>query len=211
MNRLHVLRALPFLLCAAGGAIAGQYNQVLSIGDPAPSWVDLDGVDGRAHSLDDLADKKVVVVVFTCNSCPYAVDVEDRLIALDEKYSRQGVAVVAINVNQVKEDLPEAMKAKAEAKGFRFPYLYDESQKIARDFGAIYTPEFYVLDQQRKIAYMGSIDDSPSGKEVTKKYVEAAIDALLAGDKPSVTETVPIGCSVRYQRQRRSRRKPGDD
>lgn len=181
---------------------AGKFNEVLSIGDKAPAWEKLVGVDDREHSLDDLGRQAVVVVVFTCNSCPYAVDVEDRLIALHNKYSSRGVALVAINVNKVEQDLLPAMKEKSEAKGFRFPYLFDPSQKIARDYGAIYTPEFYVLDQQRHLVYMGSMDDSPSGKEVTRPYVEDAIEAALAGKTPEVKETVPIGCRVRYKRQR---------
>ena len=210
MNRILLLVAIAFLpLC--GSLTGGQFNQVLSIGDKAPAWTDLVGVDDRKHSLDDLREKKIVVVVFTCNSCPYAVDVEDRLIALEAKYADRGVALVAINVNQVEEDLLPAMKVKAETKGFRFPYLFDPSQKIARDYGAMYTPEFYVLGPQRKVAYMGSMDDSPSGEEVGEKYVEGAIEATLGGDTPEVTETVPIGCRVRFERARRSRKKASTD
>ena len=201
----------PFLLLAILlGSVqqvgAGQFNQTLSIGDKAPSWKELIGVDGAKHSLANLSDSKVVVVVFTCNSCPYAVEVEDRLVALHAKYSDRGVALIAINVNKVAADLLPAMKEKSQSKGFRFPYLFDDSQQIAKDYGAIYTPEFYVLDQQRHVVYMGSIDDSPSGNEVTKRYVESAIEAVLSGSKPEVSETVPIGCRVRYERVRRSRK-----
>ncbi|MCG8649137.1 MAG: thioredoxin family protein, partial [Pirellulales bacterium] len=141
----------------------------------------------------------------TCNSCPYAVDVEDRLIALEKDYASRGVALVAINVNKVKKDLLPAMKETAEDKGFKFPYLFDESQQIAKDYGAKYTPEFFVLNQQRKVVYMGSLDDSPDGKNVAKRYVRAAVDAVLSGEQPAVSETVPIGCRVRFERQRRSR------
>lgn len=189
-----------------GAVHGGEYNQVLDVGDKAPAWEALPGVDGKQHSADDLAGKKAVVVVFTCNSCPYAVDIEERLIALNQKFSRQGVALVAINVNKVKEDLPDAMKEKAEEKGFKFAYLFDESQKIAKDFGAKYTPEFFVLDGERRVAYMGSLDDSPDGKKVTKRYVETAIESVLGGGKPEVTETVAIGCRVRFERQRRTRK-----
>lgn len=192
------------LLLRLGATEAGEFNQVLNIGDMAPAWNDLPGVDERPHSLADLQKEKVVVVVFTCNSCPYAVDVEDRLIALQKEYSSRGVALVAINVNKVKEDLLPAMKETATEKGFKFPYLFDESQKIAIDYGAKYTPEFFVLDQQRKIVYMGSLDDSPDGKKVSKRYVHLAVEAAIAGAKPDVTETVPIGCRVRFERQRRT-------
>lgn len=194
---------LLLVLTLCPKAFSGTYNQVLDPGDGAPTWSELPNVDGKPHSLAGLYNKTAVVVVFTCNSCPYAVDVEDRLIALEAKYRERGVAVVAINVNKTPEDSPQAMQQKAEEKGFRFPYLFDESQQIARDYGAQATPEFFVLDRERRIAYMGSLDDSPDGKQVTKRHVEAALDALLQGEHPSVTETVPIGCRIRFERTRR--------
>ncbi len=203
MIRIAFLVVVAGLL--AGVADAGQYNRVLDIGDRAPAWQDLPGVDDRKHSLDDLSRFSVVIVVFTCNSCPYAVDVENRLVALHKQYGERGVGLVAINVNTVEEDRLPAMKDKAMEKGFEFPYLFDESQQIARDYGAKYTPEFFVLDRQRNIVYMGSLDDSPDGKKITTSYVEAAVQASLEGTKPEVTETVPIGCRVRFERQRRGR------
>ena len=109
-------------------------------------------------------------------------------------------------MNKVKEDLLPKMKATAEEKGFKFPYLFDETQKIAKDFGAKYTPEFFVLDQERKIVYMGSLDDSPDGKNVNQRYVRSAVEAALAGETPKVAETVPIGCRIRFDRQRRTRK-----
>ena len=186
-------------------ALAGKYNPKLDLGDAAPEWDSLPGVDGKTQSLSDL-DAKAVVVVFTCNTCPYAVDVEDRLLALQKKYASQDVALIAINVNKVEEDLMPAMKARAKEKGFTFPYLFDETQKIARDFGALRTPEFFVLDADRNVAYMGALDDSPEGREVKTRYVEQAIDATLAGKEVAVGETIPIGCSIRYERTRRTRR-----
>lgn len=212
MNRNRMLVAVCSKgLCLSGlliGAVAtaGKYNQQLNIGDQAPTFSELPGIDGKNHAFADWQSKKALVIVFTCNSCPYAVDAEDRLIALQKKYADKAVEVIAINVNKVKEDSLEAMKEKAKSKKFPFSYLYDESQQIARAFGAIYTPEFYVLDQNRKVAYMGAMDDSPDGKRITKRYVEDALDAVLAGGKPTVTETPAIGCRVRYERARRSRR-----
>lgn len=192
--------------CLASVATAGQFNPLLSVGDPAPAWKDLVGVDDQKHALEDLMERQAVVVAFTCNSCPYAVDVEDRLIALARKFESQGVAVVAINVNKVAEDDFPAMKAKAQTKAFPFAYLYDPTQQIAKDFGAGNTPEFFVLDRERKIAYMGSLDDSPDGKNVTKTFVQDALSALIAGEQPKVQETVPIGCRIRFERERRTRR-----
>ncbi|HWA97939.1 MAG TPA: thioredoxin family protein [Pirellulales bacterium] len=186
---------------------AGQFNPVLSIGDNAPTWTDLPGTDGKKHSLADFNGKDVVVVAFTCNSCPYAVDYEDRLIALAKMYSGPPgkVAIVAINVNKVPEDSLEQMRKRAEDKGFTFPYLFDESQKIAKDFGATFTPEFFVLNRDRKIVYMGAMDDNTDVSKANTNYVAAAVDAALAGRKPATTETVAIGCMIRYEKSRRSR------
>ena len=201
------LIAMTVLLTVSIGGVsmAGEYNQVLNIGDSAPQWNELPGTDGESHSSDDLKKSKSVVVVFTCNSCPYAVDVENRLIALHEKYSTKGVSLIAINVNKVDDDLMPAMREKADEKGFQFAYLFDETQKIAKDFGAKYTPEFFVINGDRRVVYMGAMDDSPDGKNVSRRYVESAVDAVLSGKTPEVTETVPIGCRIRMERERRKR------
>lgn len=188
-------------------SIGGEFNTALDIGATAPAWKDLPGTDGQNHSFESHSDAKVVVVAFTCNSCPYAVDVEDRLIALVKQFDGKDVSVVAINVNTVEEDLMPAMKEKAKERGFNFPYLFDKSQKIAKDYGAKYTPEFFVLSKERKLVYMGSFDDSPAGDKVTKTYVVDAINAVLAGRTVKVTETVPIGCRIRMVRQRRKRKR----
>lgn len=200
------LFSLFFLLIAGiastfgvGSAVkAGEFNAVLSIGDQAPRWSGLEGADGKRHGWDDVAGSKCVVVAFTCNSCPYARDVEDRLIELTKEFPASEMRLVAINVNLVKDDSLAAMKQRAEEKGFPYPYLHDPTQKIAKEFGAIKTPEFFVLDAVGKVVYMGSLDDSPDGKAVTKRYVADAVRAVLAGTKPEATETVPIGCRVRY-------------
>lgn len=185
---------------------AGKYNSTLSPGDAAPEWQALPGVDGREYSLSDFKSSKSIVLVFTCNSCPYAVDIEDRLLAFHKKYANRGVTLVAINVNKVEDDLMPAMKQKAKEKAFQFPYLFDESQQIAKDYGAKRTPEFFVLDQDRNVVYMGALDDSPEGKKVSKRYVEMAVDLTLAGDKVKLEETVPVGCAIRFERSRRTRR-----
>lgn len=188
----------------AAGAFAGEYNVVLNIGDAAPEWKSLPGVDGKEHSLGDLKEKKAVVVVFTCNSCPIATDYEDRIIALAKEQAKE-VAFVAINVNKIPEDSLEEMKKRAESKQFPFPYLFDETQKIARDYGASWTPEFFVLDAERKIAYMGGMDNSSDPKAVTEKYLAPALAAVLKGETPEKAETPARGCAVRYARERRKR------
>jgi peroxiredoxin len=187
---------------ATATARAGEFNSVLNIGDAAPAWKALPGTDEKPHSLDDLKKSKLVVVVFTCNSCPIATDYEDRILALADKY-KGDAAFVAINVNTIPQDSLPKMKERAESKKFPFPYLFDESQKIAKDYGAKYTPEFFVLDADRKIAYMGGMDDSSIADKVKTKYLEPAIEAILKGDKPATAETNAIGCRVRYAREKR--------
>src|SRR6476469_10666011 len=178
----------------ASASWAGKYNKRLSIGDSAPRWSGLEGTDGKKHSLADFADKDVLVICFTCNTCPYAVDYEDRLIALAKKFAAEGnrCALVAINANKVKDDLLPAMQERAKAKGFNFPYLHDETQQVARSYGATYTPEFVVLNKQRKVIYLGAMDDSPDGKKITKRYVEDAVAAALAGHPAPTTETAAV-------------------
>ncbi|QDS90325.1 thiol-disulfide oxidoreductase [Rosistilla ulvae] len=203
-----MLRFLLFPMCLlalVGSTSAGEFNQVLSVGDAAPTWNDLPGIDGSAHGLDDWKQAEVVVVAFTCNSCPYATDVEQRLIALTKDYEDHGVAVVAINSNKVPDDELPAMKERAAMAKFNFPYLSDPTQQTAKAYGAITTPEFYVLDKERRIVYMGAMDDSPDGKQIEHPYVRQAIDAALTGGKPAVAETVPIGCRIRFPRVRRKR------
>lgn len=206
------LTKLPILLISvlvAGSHVpieAGEFNRVLSIGDSAPAWIGLPSVEGTAFDLANFADKSVVVIVFTCNSCPYAVDAEDRLNELHTWLTQKNGQLVAINVNTIDEDALPAMRERAAEKGFEFPYLFDASQQIARDYGATTTPEYFVLDRERKIVYMGSLDDSPDGREVTKPYVKDAVASLLVGSKVDKSETVPIGCRIRFDRVKRTRK-----
>jgi len=191
----------------AAAAAAGTYNPDRSIGDVVPAWEALPGTDGRDHAWTDVADKAAVVVVFTCNSCPYAVDLEDRLNALARRFASADapVAVVAINSNRIPEDAPEAMRRRALEKEFAFPYLFDESQEVARSFGAVRTPECFVIDRDRRIVYMGAFDDAPDGRDVGRRHVDEAVAALLAGAAVEVAETPPVGCQIRFARRRNPR------
>jgi thiol-disulfide isomerase/thioredoxin len=217
--RFQISVVVFVLLLSDAFVHAGKYNEVLSIGDKAPQWKELtDVVSGKKYSLVDLKDARVVVVVFTCNSCPVATDYEDRLLKLAEKYkvragandassgtssvAKDGVEIVAINVNRVKDDLPPAMKARALKKKYPFPYLYDETQQIARDFGANFTPQFFVLDRDRRVIYMGAMDDDSDEAQVKEQYVGPAIEAALAGKSVETPETAPVGCRIRFARQR---------
>lgn len=186
-------------------AQAGEFNQTLSIGDKGPAWSKLPGTDGKPHSLDDLKDKDAVVVVFTCNSCPYAVDYEQRIMAFCKKHCGESgkVGLVAINVNKVPADSFEKMTARAKEIGFNYPYLFDETQKIAKDYGATSTPEFFVLDKERKVIYMGAMDDDTDAAKAKVNYVELAVAAALKGEEPEKKETVAKGCLVRYAKERK--------
>ena len=203
LTKLSILVSTLLLFCVTPQVTAGEFNPVLNIGDKSPKWTDLPGVDGKKHSLVDLKNE-VVLVVFTCNSCPYAVDYEQRLIDFSSKYS--DVALVAINVNKVAEDNFDAMKERAKARGFKFTYLFDESQQIARDFGATYTPEFFVLNKERKVVYMGAMDDDPSGRNIKQHYVHDAVASLKKGGQIKTAETIAIGCRIRMERKRRRRK-----
>jgi peroxiredoxin len=204
---IHSLVLSAIALLAGGAALAGKYNPKLSIGDVAPSFEGLKDADGKAHSLADFKDKDVVVLVFTCNTCPTAVDYEDRLIALGKKFAADSrCALVVINPNKVEGDLLPQLGEKAKAKKFNFPYIHDDdAQSTAKAFGATYTPEFFVLNKERKVVYMGAMDDKTKPDEVKVQYVVAAVDAALAGKMPEVTETVARGCTVRFARDRKKK------
>ncbi len=179
---------------------AGRWNKVLNVGDQAPDFTGIVGTDDKQHSLADYKDAKLVVLVFTCNSCPVAVACEDRMIELQAEYEARGLKLVAINVNNVEGDKLDKMKERATQKGFNFPYLYDDTQASARAYGAAVTPHFFLLDGDRKVVYMGAMDDSPlSAAEVQKDYLRAAIDSTLAGEAPKVGETRQQGCGIRYE------------
>ncbi|MEZ6059143.1 MAG: thioredoxin family protein [Planctomycetaceae bacterium] len=184
---------------------AAQSASSPEIGDKAPEWSDLAGVDEKPHSLNDLADRDIVVVCFTCNSCPYAVDYEDRLIALQKKFADDGnrAQLIAINSNVIPDDRLDQMQQRAKEKKFNFPYLWDESQDVARSYGAIYTPEFFVLNSRREIVYKGALDDSTDAARVSQRYVEDAVSAALAGKTPAVQKTGARGCTIRFERKRR--------
>ena len=200
-----------FLLVAVLGALAalssptaagpGKFNKVIAPGDAAPAWENLEGTDGKKHSLADLKDKDVVVVVFTCNSCACAKDYEPRIVEFVEKNAKPDskVGFVAINVNTGKDDALPAMKARAEKQKFNFTYLYDPTQEIARKYGATFTPEFFVLNKDRKVVYTGAMDDKSPPAEPRLAYLGAAVTFTLAGEKVAITETsAAAGCRIKY-------------
>ena len=201
---IRLLFAASLLACFAAPAMAGKFNKVLKVGGVAPEWKDLEGADGAKHSLADLKDRDVVVVVFTCNSCPIAVGYEERLLAFAEKHAgpKSGVAIVAINVNTIEADALPAMKKHAEKKKFPFAYLYDPSQEIAKKFGATTTPEFFVLNKERKVVYMGAFDDKLDPAEATINHLIPALKAAQGANLDFEAETLPRGCKIRFNRKK---------
>jgi peroxiredoxin len=164
----------------------------------------LKNVDGKMVSMSDFKDAKGFILTFTCNTCPYSVAYEDRLIELDKKYASKGYPVIAINPNNpaVKPgDSFDAMKVRAKEKGFTFPYIFDDGQKVYPQFGASRTPHMYVIAKTSKghqVKYIGAIDDNyKDAGAVSKRYVEDAVDALLAGKEVKVKTTKAIGCSIK--------------
>jgi peroxiredoxin len=188
------------VLISAALTACGCYGaNKLSIGDAAPQWTGIVGTDGKSHSLADAKDAKAVVVVFTCNHCPVATAYQQRLIALQNDYKDKGVQVIAICVSKGSADDLDAMKKRAESAGFNFPYLYDPTQQVGRDYGATCTPHAFVLDKDRKLAYVGAIDDDQHADKVQKQYIRAALDALLDGKSPETPVTRQVGCGIRYE------------
>ena len=172
-----------------------------NVGDTIEDF-SLKNVDGDKISLKDYDDVKGLIIIFTCNTCPYSLANEDRIIALQDKYEELGYPVIAINPNDPKAqpgDSFEKMKVRAEEKGFNFPYLFDEGQKVYPKFGASKTPHVYIVSKpEMKVEYIGAIDDSSRDASTVKvKYIETVVDELLAGKTPSITETRAIGCSIK--------------
>ena len=173
----------------------------IALGTPAPTF-ELPGVDGRSHALDDFADEPVLVLIQSCNHCPYVMAWEDRMVAVQRDYGERGVRLVAINANDAAKypsDSFEAMQERAREKGFNFPYLYDEAQEIAHALGSERTPEVFLFDRDRRLVYHGAIDDNREEDAVSQHYLRDALDALLEGREPPVTETPPVGCTVKWR------------
>ncbi len=190
--------SLIMALLWAGAPIKEGYE----VGDTAADFK-LKNVDGKMVSLGDYKNAKGFIVIFDCNTCPYSKAYNERIIALNKKYASVGYPVVAINSNDPSKssgDSFEEMVRVAKEKGYEFPYLVDESQTVAKSFGATNTPHVFVLTKDLKVAYIGAIDDSARKAEaVTKKYVETAVDELLAGKKVSTSKTKAIGCGIKWK------------
>jgi peroxiredoxin len=173
----------------------------MSVIETAPVF-DLPGVDGRNHALAEYADAPVLVLVQSCNHCPYVLAWEGRIDALQRDYADRSVRIVAVNSNDADaypDDSFEKMVEHAREAGYSFDYLHDESQELARTLGAERTPEAFVFDTDRRLVYHGAVDDNRDEADVTAHYLRDAIEAALAGETPSVTDTPAVGCTVKWR------------
>ena len=204
------MKTIKTLLVLAVFAVATAFtigpDKGYKVGDVATDFK-LENVDGKMVSLASYKKAKGFIIVFTCNTCPYSVANEDRIIALDKKYKKKGYPVIAINPNDPAAksgDDMASMKVRAKEKGFTFPYLFDKGQKVYPKYGATKTPHVYILSKKGKkniVEYIGAIDDSSRNpNNVKEKFVEDAVDALLAGKKPKKAYTRAIGCSIKTLR-----------
>ncbi len=176
------------------------------VGDQVKDF-SIKNVNGKMVSLADYTTAKGFIVVFTCNHCPYSKAYEQRIMDLDKKYSSKGYPVIAISSNDVSvvpDDSYDNMAKRAKEKKYSFPYLYDESQAVAKQFGAMKTPQVFVISKitgGMKLEYTGAIDDNTEDASAAKThFVEDAVNALLAGKKVSVTESKAIGCSIKFKK-----------
>lgn len=198
MKKVILLLALAF-----SAFIAQAQTATLKAGDTAPDFK-LKNVNNKEVSFASFPKAKGFIVVFTCNTCPYAVGYEQRIIDLDKKFSSQGYPVIAINPNDPeasKADAFDKMQDLAKQKKYPFPYLFDAGQKVTDAYGAKHTPHIFIVSKTSKgnvIEYVGAIDNDPEGTKPEKiKYAEDAIAALKSNQKPAVTQTKEIGCSVK--------------
>jgi len=193
---------LAGLALLASPAFAGKYNKVVSAGEKAPTFSGIPAVQGEEAASLSLGDIKedVVVLVFLGNHCPVVQAYDDRIIDFTNDYKGKSVKVVGVSVNDLDSDRLPAIKRYIKDKGLNYVYGYDESQQIGRAYGATNTPQFFVLDKDRVIRYLGALDDNMNEAKVTKKYLRDAVDAVLKGETVEISETQPKGCGVKYKR-----------
>lgn len=201
MKKIALTFAL--MLFAFASALASDGYK---IGDIVPDF-SLKNIDNTMVSLSQYKQAKGFIVIFTCNHCPYSKLYEDRIIALDKEFASKGFPVIAINPNDdvsYPDDSFENMKVRAKEKGFTFPYLRDETQEVAKHFGATRTPHVFLLQKvnnQLKLVYIGAIDDnSQEAEKVSEKYVENAIKSIVSGAEVKPETTKAIGCSIKWKK-----------
>ncbi len=180
-------------------------SNMLDLGTKAPDFNLPDTVSGNNITFSDIKGENGTLVMFTCNHCPYVIHVNDELVRLGNEYKEKGIGFVAISSNDVinyPQDAPDKMKTLAEELGYPFPYLYDESQEVAKAYDAACTPDFYLFDKETILVYRGQLDDSrpKSGKPVTGKDLRAALEAVLEGKEISGTQYPSAGCNIKWKK-----------
>ncbi len=183
--------------------MAATESTMLELGTPAPDF-DLPGADGKRYRLADFADADALVVAFICNHCPFVKHIRSGMAAFARDYAERNVAMVAINANDAVKypaDSMERMSEEAQRQGYVFPYLYDESQKVAQAYRAACTPEFYLFDGDGKLAYRGQFDPARpgNGQPVTGSDLRRAADAVLSGSAPDAHQTPGMGCNIKWR------------
>ncbi len=188
-------------------SMAATASVMVPLGTPAPDFTLPDVISGERRSLGQLKGEKGTVVMFICNHCPYVKHILEKLVEVAKAYIPKGIAFIAINANdpdQYPEDSPENMKHVAERLGFPFPYLFDETQEVAKAYQAVCTPDFFVYDPQLRLVYRGQFDDARPGNAipVTGKDLRAALDALLEGRTiPEAEQKPSLGCNIKWRQQ----------
>jgi peroxiredoxin len=179
-------------------------SNMLALGTPAPDFALPDAISHKTFSINDFSSEKATVVMFICNHCPYVIHVNPEIARMADEYQKLGVRFVAISSNDIDdhpEDAPEMMKKLAEIEGFNFPYLYDETQSVAKAYDAACTPDFYVFDKNLRLAYRGRIDNSRpnSGIPLTGKDLRGALDSLIGEKNVSHVQFPSMGCNIKWK------------
>jgi len=178
---------------------------MIPIDTVAPAFSLPNIVSGRTISISDFSDSKGLLVMFICNHCPYVKHVADEIAKIGQDYADQQLGIVAISANDIEThpgDAPDRMKQEAQSRGYVFPYLYDETQEVAKAYSAACTPDFFLFGADMKLVYRGQLDDSRPGNglPVTGKDLRGAIDAVLAGKKPATPQRPSVGCNIKWKR-----------
>ena len=206
MKSTKTILSLIFAMALSIGLSTAQNKDGYKVGDTARDF-NLKGVDGKMVSMASQEDAEGFLVIFSCNTCPYVVAYEDRMIELHNKYAPKGYPVIAINPNDKKlspGDSFEKMQERAKAKNFPFAYVYDESQEITLSYGATRTPEVYLLEKQNGefiVKYIGAIDNNyREAAEANEKYVEKAMDDVLNKRQVAQNNTKAVGCTIKFRK-----------
>jgi peroxiredoxin len=180
-------------------------SNMIALGTKAPAFELLDTVSGETMKLSDLVSDKATLIMFICNHCPYVIHVNEELVRLAKEYQAKGVSFIAISSNDVENypaDSPDKMRELAATEGYTFPYLYDETQEVARAYDAACTPDFYVFDGEQQLVYRGRLDGSRPNTDIplTGEDLRAALDAVLAGEEVDAKQYPSAGCNIKWKK-----------